>query len=314
MKRFLSGIGISSVIVFLILFISDYIVTTGLRKTDYSTFAKVNKVFSGSIDSEILILGGSDAAQHFSPIILDSLLEKKCYNLGLPGHNFFMQYALFEQYLKERNNKYPEVIIHAVNVNFLSQRKDFYAYRSFLPYLKKDGLWNYIKRYNGVSYFDYLIPFVRYSGDLELIKVGCLEFFGLEKYKNDLYRGYKAYDHQWDEASLEAYTKLFPRERKPDSLLLDMFDAYLSDAKANGTKVVLVQSPFLREARQVNINWDSYTGLYREYAEKYDFTFLDYSQDSLSTRKEHFYDYAHLRNVYSKVFTRHFAQDVVKVL
>lgn len=304
MILYLKKIGLYIISALFLLYISDYVVTNGLKQTEYVKFAKLNDIFDGKIDADVLIMGGSDAGQHFSPSILDSILHTNTYNLGLAGHNFYLQHALFENYIKHKGNKYPKVIIQAVNINLLQRRKDFYAYKSFLPYLNTSNINQYTSKYEGLDWEDYIVPFIRYSGDLELIKIGVFEFFGLKKYTNNLDRGYVSYDRPWEGKSLADYKQIYPRTVEPEVDLVQLFDEYLAAAKANGTKVYLIQSPFYVEAKEVNVNWDEISALYKGLADKYDFSYYDYSSDPLCLDKENFYDYGHLNKSNSFKFSK----------
>lgn len=312
MRQFLTKSVVCILVVLLILFSADYMVTQGLRSTEYQKMSKINAVFQGAIEEGVIIMGGSDAGQHFSPSILDSILNKKSYNLGLAGHNFFLQHALFNSYLEKKNNEYPDLIIQTVNINSLSKRKDLYAYQTFLPYLKNESIWKYVEKYEGVDIFDHLIPFVRYSGELELLKVGTSEFFGFKSYKNKLQKGYKALDLPWSDAALSNYKTEYPRKVEPSHEILKLFDSYLSNAKNEGSNVILVLSPFYKEAKEVNVNWNEITAIYKSLADKYGFIYLDYSDHPICNQKTNFYDYAHLNLAHSLEFSKIVGEDIAK--
>lgn len=311
MGRFLLKILIYLTLGFAILFAADYAITKGLQKTQYLKFAKLNDIFQKKIDADLLIVGGSDAKQHFSTKIIDSVLQTKSYNLGIPGHNFYIQHALFDNYLKSQNNKYPKTIIQVVNVNLLRKRKDFYAYKSFLPYLNVSNINEYAEKYEGLKWADYWVPFVRYSGDIELIKIGLTEFFGLSKYSNKMERGYAAYNLPWDEKAMKDYKKSYPRTVEPDETFL-LFEKYIADAVANGTKVYLVQTPWYKEARDVNVNFSEIKAIYQSLADKYNIPYFDYSEDPNFADKELYYDYAHLKKPNGQRFSRIIADRISK--
>lgn len=316
--------------VFVILFAVDYIITNGLRKTGYNDFEKLAGVFGGSINSELIILGGSDAKQHFSPLVLDSALHLDSYNLGLAGHNFLMQYALFQNYLE--HNQYPKVIIQTLNPVLLDKREDLYNYQLFLPYLNEQRIAKYTKEYIGLEFADYYLPFVRYSGELDLIKIGFNEFFGLRHYKNTTYKGYYSYDDRpWNEEVLTKYKKsiILQQEENAENIShlessekifcpdlcfhkesVKLFENFLEEIKKNDSKIIFVNPPTFIEAQLDNKKQELVMNYFTDLASKHDILLLDYSKDSLVYSKKNFYDFAHLNRGASVKFSEILAADI----
>jgi len=316
--------------ILIVLFIGDFVITSGLRKTGYNDFEKLAGIFDGSINADLLVMGGSDAKQHFSPLVLDSVLHLNSYNLGLAGHNFMMQYALFQHYLE--HNEYPKVVVQTLNVGLLDKREDLYNYQLFLPYLNKEKIAKYTKEYKGLEFGDYYIPFVKYSGELDLIKVGLWEFLGLRNYESITYKGYFSFDDRiWDEKILDRYKEnLIEEQRKSlepksaeenqDKIFcpelcfhkesVELFESYLIDLKNNNTKVLFILPPSYIEAQAGNEKAELVMDYFSEVASKYDITVFDYSKDSLAYNKDNFYDFAHLNRNASFKFSQQIAETI----
>ena len=314
MKRYLFEICCYAIIGLGILFAADVIVTSGLRKTAHKDFELMNKIFSGDLNNEVLILGGSDAGQHFSTMILDSILEKNTYNLALIGHNFFLQKAVFDSYIQHNNNVYPEVVIQVVNIGLLTRREDLYNYQLFLPYLSDTNIKESTAEYEGLSWADYYVPFVRYSGEMELIKVGLFEYLGLRKYTNQKYKGYLAHDRPWSESSYQDLVNTYPNTIELHEPSVRLFDEYIEDLKAHGTKVILVQSPYYLEAQKQFTNRNDVMNLFKDISEEHQVPYYDYSTEPFSKDKNNFYDYAHLNKANSISFSKLIGTELKPIL
>ena len=109
-----------SAIVALTVYSIDFIVTKGLRKSNSIHYDNFSKIFSGSMNADLLINGSSKGYVQFSPKILDSLLLTNSYNISLDGNNFLTQNTLI--YLKGFHAKKVLEIIHTCKY-FQSLRK-----------------------------------------------------------------------------------------------------------------------------------------------------------------------------------------------
>lgn len=290
-------------------FEGERVITNGLRVTRQGDYAEWNDIFGGKINADIIINGSSKAWVHVSPLILDSLLGSNSYNLGLDGHNFFLQHCKFLTYLKY--NSPPKLVIEVVGMETLEKRTDLYNYTQFLPYLDDPDIKEATKKYVGFNFFDYNVPFVRYIGQEPIITIGLLEYFGLKNYKNDKYKGYRANTKSWDN-SFDLYKNNFPNG-KPVVIhqeSVKLFDDYLKYCKANKIEVVLAFSPEYYEAHSYTTNRNEVMGIFKSLAAKYNFLFKDYSTENLNRRKELFYNSQHLNKEGSELFSGMLANDI----
>jgi hypothetical protein len=310
MKLYLTKALVYALLLLALLFVGDYAVTKGLKKTGYKEFTKMSHVFTGSVKADVLIMGGSDAVQHISPSIIDSFLNLNSYNLGVTGHNFFMQYAFFDNYLKNNGSVYPKIIIQVVNSDLLSRRKDLYNYQLFLPYLSNPQITQYTKAYEGLKWADYNLPFIKYSGELDILKIGLYEFLGYNHYPSIFYKGYCGIDRPWDESELTVLKKNYPNSFVIHKESIDLFEKYLKQLKERGIKVFLVQCPSYSEFQELFVNRDSITTIFKKFATQYQIPFYDYSKSSLSYNKTNFNDCVHLNSPYAEIFAREVAERI----
>lgn len=90
-----------------------------------------------------------------------------------------------------------------------------------------------------------------------------------------------------------------------------MFDTFLQECKNNNIKVTLVYTPEHIEGQNFISNRKEVIDLYKNFAEKYNLRFLDYSADSICLKKMYFYNTTHLNKKGSELFTKKLAQDLL---
>lgn len=162
MKLFIKTILFFFLPILILAYPIDVLVSYRLKQSHdyYGEFEVWNDIYSGSINSKSVIYGSSRAWVGINPEVLVDTLQTTMYNLGIDGHNFWLQYLRHLEYLK--NNKPSEKIILAVDFGSLQKRKDLYLYEQFLPYM----LWNknvttFTKSYKGFNYLDSSITICR---------------------------------------------------------------------------------------------------------------------------------------------------------
>ena len=88
---FLRKILIFSIPILFIILILDFIITLGLKKSESDDFREWNDLYQSKINADLIINGSSRAWVHISPQILDTSFSIDSYNLGIDGHNFYLQ-------------------------------------------------------------------------------------------------------------------------------------------------------------------------------------------------------------------------------
>jgi len=312
MKKFVLKIGYLLVPLFLLSYPLDFIFSSTLKESHGSLgeYEVWNDIYDANIDCDIAIYGSSRAWVQIDPEIMEAVLDKKVYNFGIDGHNFRLQYLRHLEYIK--HNKKPSHIVLNVDVFTLQKRDDLYQQNQFLPYM----LWNtnihsYTASYEGFSKSDYYIPFLRYIGRGEVFKEVKTQIFNAE---NDtvLYRknGYRGFDRKWDTsvdsllASAEKYTIKFHENT------IQLFEQFITECIANDINITLVYAPEYIAGQHFVSNREEAMNYFRSFAQKYKLTFLDYSQNELSFKKDQFYNASHLNKKGSQLFTKKLAEDL----
>lgn len=311
MKKFIKIILLFFIPILVLAYPIDLFLSKQLKKSNdfLGEYEVWNDIYNSNIKADMVVYGSSRAWVDISPKILKDSLQLETYNLGMDGHNFWLQYLRHLEYLKH-NNK-PSHILLAVDFNSLQKREDLYLYEQFLPYM----LWNnnlkeFTKSYNGFHYLDYDLPLIRYAGNSSIIKNALSLGFSKDVPKAYRTKGYKGIKKTWSNELTLAKSKMEKYKIQIDSTSVTLFSQFLQECKDNNIKVSLVYTPEHIEGQKFIENKDIVSNLYKEYAEKFDLIYLDYSKDSICSNKEYFYNATHLNKKGSEVFTEKLASDL----
>lgn len=313
LKRFLLEVAIFSLILIMGAFMIDRFLTENLKRYPVGDSGIWNEVFAGRVNSEVVVYGASRALAHFDARIMENALGTTVYNLGINGHNFWLQYLRHSMLLK--HNTKPKVIVLEISTNTLEKRKDLYDPDQFIPYmLNQPDVEASISSYEGFSYLDFQVPLFRYYGKVELLIRASIQFLSPSHFKPDRVKGYEGKDLAWS-GGWER-TKLGIKKSKvvfdPESSLL--FDSFLEECKELGIKVVFVSTPMFIHAQEYTINRSDVMTYFKEKSKKYGIHYLDYSDDPISSKSEYFYNATHMNKEGAELFTKRFVADLRPLL
>jgi hypothetical protein len=283
----------------------DIFISTNLKKLnqyagkEYSTW---NDIFDGKINSDLLIYGSSRACQNFDPSMISDSLHISSYNLGIEGHNFFLQYLRHTILLK--NNKKPKAIILSVDMFTLQKRKDLYNLEQFLPYM----LWNKeIKggtiNYEGFVSMEYEIPLIRYYGQTKTLEKTTRLILGNLSNPVKKIKGFKAKNLFWNSDFDKAKLTMKKYEVKLNYETLLLFERFITECKSQNIKLIFVYSPEYIEGQKFIKNRGEIMSIYSKFSKQYHIPFYDYSKDTISFQKKYFYNTNHLNLIGTELFT-----------
>jgi len=307
MKKFIINLLLFIIPVIILIYPLDLFISKNLKKSnsfavgEYSTW---NDILEGKINSDIVINGSSRAYEHINPVMIAEQLHVPTYNIGMSGHNFWLQYLRHSLLLE--NNIKPKLIIHSVDIFTLEKKKNLSNFVQFLPYmLWNDKIRNATISYNGFESIDYIIPLMRYNKSRDSKKI-ALSMAKIATDKTGRVKGYEARNIQWNSDFDQAKKEMKNYDSKLDSASVVLFDQYLKECKAKNIKIIFVYTPEYIEGQKFVRNRNKIISLYRNFSKKYDIPFYDYSNDSLSFKKEYFYNAEHLNKTGSELFTQRF--------
>jgi len=311
MKKLLLSVLYFSLPILLFIFLAEWFLTNQLRHSRHGEYSVWNDVFDSRVNSDIVVYGSSRAMVHMDPGIISDSLSLSCYNLGINGHNFWLQYLRHKELLKY--NTKPKLIIQSVDVFTLTKRPDLFNSEQFLPYmLKNSEVEKATKSYKGFNYFDYHLPLLRYAGKYKTIGTIFKDLISPVPIDSCRYRGYAPQDQTWNDDLEKARLRFSTFRVDIDTSSVQLFDRFIRECLSNGIDIKIVYTPEYKVGQDFVQNRDEILGIFIKFAHKYNLTFLDYSNDSISFEKKYFYNASHLNRKGSKLFTAKLVSDIKK--
>lgn len=281
----------------------DIFVSNQLEKSRIDELSVWNDIYSGSINADLVIHGSSRAWVHFDSKIISDSLNLKVYNLGIDGHNFWLQCFRHSELLKY--NKTPEFVIVSVDAYTFYKRPDLYESTQFLPYmLNNKAIEEATNSYLGFSFLDYHLPLVRYYGRSDAVIQAFNVFNNLEISNSVRVKGYKGQNRVWETGGENLEIIMHGYRLEPDRKTIDLFDKFLDDCSENNVKVILVYTPEFYYYQHYLLNREEIFDMFKYFSEKYSIPFYDYSNDSISYDKKRFYNSLHLNKDGAELFTK----------
>jgi hypothetical protein len=303
MKKFILRLLLFCLAPLPLLYLLQYVVDSGLKKSRYYYYSEWNDMFNGKINADMLILGSSRAWVQVSPKILDSTLHINSYNLGMDGASFKMQYARFKIYM--RYNKKPKYILQEVGCTSTLVKTDILpASQQFLPYLDDSEVWHIVSTAsNPLDYLDRYFPMYKYNNELPLVKEGILSYMGRGA-KSTKYKGYEGQQKAWDSTFhdfLMANPKGMVFSIDPEAIAL--LREFLTYCHNNDIQVIMFYPPAFIQSVYYIANQKEILKVFNDLSEEFHVPFYNYMYDSLNYTRNNFYNSMHLNKHGSEVFT-----------
>lgn len=301
MNRFLKNMLLFLMPIIGISFLLDNFLSNMLRQNTTlvkGEYAVWNDIFDGKINSDIIIIGSSRAWVHFDPTKITQKTGVSSYNIGIDGHPFLLQYLRYN--ILRKYNKKPRLLLVSVESNSLSKKLDLYNHHQFLPYLRSNSedLKEGLLQFNGFDSYDFKLPLVRFYGDFYIFK----ELLYAGKPTNRV-RGFESHERKWSNDLLEAKKKFNSLQVKVDDISTQKFKKFIKENIEEEINVVLIYSPEFIEGQEFISNRDSIVKLYKKIGSDNKIPFIDFSKDSISYKKEYFYNATHLNKEGANLFT-----------
>lgn len=312
MKQFIRNIILFILPPILLAYSLDIIISKQLKKDvsyaagEYSTW---NDLYNGKINSEIVIYGSSRAWVHIDPELIEKHFGLRAYNLGIDGHNFWLQYLRHKTLLKY--NKKPKYIILSIDIYSLQKREGLYNSQQFLPYmlLNKDII-NFTRTYKGFKSLDYYFPLIRFIENKDEIVESIENSISFPKTKSKRKKGFEGQERLWNNDLQIAKQRMKHYEAKIDSASIILFDNFLFECEEKEIKVILVYTPEYIEGQSFVKNRKEIINIFENFSEKHKIPFLDYSGNEICSKKDYFYNASHLNKTGAELFTNILINDL----
>lgn|SRR5574344_955695 len=307
MKKFILDFFVFLTLSLIFASILDIIISNNLKESKDRMLQAWNDMYSDKSYHDVIIMGSSRAENHFSPKILDSVLNINCFNLAINGSQINRQIAKYHAYC--RCHSKPKYVVQNIDFTTLGIRTG-YEREQYYPYFLSDKLLiSEMSQFEKFSWMENNIPCFRYYGYPLLIQHGL----GISKVATGhtsvgiLYKGFSIVNGGWHGESYRKQTKILYNK---DSLALQIFDNYLKELKQDGVKTIFVYSPLYIGATNKIENIEGMYKMYDSFAVKYNIPILDYNYWSLCSDTTCFYNAMHLNKKGAEMFSRKLAHDL----
>lgn len=310
MKKFIQRLLLWAAIVYLLALGVDFMISSGLRKTDIRKYAVWNDIYHKNIHSDLLVIGSSRAWCGYDTYILDSILGCNSYNLGLDGHALDAQIIRYNTY--KRFCELPTNIL--INIDMLStfgnSSDGQYEREQYFPYILDDSLISVVKKGKEISFFDRYIPLFRYYGYRNEINDGISAFWGKRDFfDGGMYKGYRGNNYEWSEGILSKDTVVDVSLSLRQSYI-DMLKDFINQMKRDGINVILVKSPVYSPLFSKLMNVEKSDSVFLSVSNICDVPILDYYHMCISDDSSYFYNSSHMNTKGAEAFTLQLAHDI----
>ena len=315
MKKFLYHIVYFAVPVLLLaypadLFLGKYLKTSHPYNDEFPIW---NDIYGGKVNADVLIYGSSTAWVQVNAQMLGDSLHTSVYNLGMDGHNFWMQYLRHASLL--RYNKPPRVIIQTLDIFTLQKRHNLYNPDQFLPYMFLNGdLQKSTANYEGYKPVDFAVPLVRYYGKRKAITTAMRLSVSPSGELPNRVAGFQSQNKPWTNDFTSAKLRMPAYVAKLDTASIILFDRYLAECSERNIKMVFVYSPEYIDGQQFISNREEVIALYEAFSKKYSIPFYNYSDDAITRDRSCYFNTLHLNKKGSTLFTNKLICDLEDLL
>lgn len=312
MKKFLIKIFLILLPIFLLAIPLDWYLDKSLLNTHFQgdDVAVLRDIQEGKIEAEILVYGSSRAWVQFNPEIIKDSLNRATYNLGIDGHNFWLQYYRHREVMA--HCKPPKYIFLSIDVNSLKRREDLFQLEQFLPfmYANKD-LYEYLKVYKGYSVFDYIIPLWRYAGKTEALNAIVRAKLNPDSNKPIRKNGFQGNNKVWNSDLDYAFKKHPHYTVELHQPSIDLMHSFLKECKDLGIEVYMIASPEYYKGKTFVKNRAEIIDILKDIARQHNVPYIDFSDDEqLGNSTEYYYNSQHLNALGAELFTKKLMTDM----
>ena len=287
----------------------DYMITSGLKRTDIRKYSTWNDIFTKEIDADLLVIGSSQAWCGYNTFIFDTVLKLNSYNLGFDGHPIDFQLIRYNTY--RRFNSPPKIML--INTAFMGTLDVTahiqYEREQFFPYICDDTLISAVADVKQITWFDRHIPLYRYFGYREDFENGISSFFGENHFiYGGMHKGYKGKTEDWDRGLLLPLDTLITLPVHLDAV--HMLDSLTDVSCQEGIKVVFVKYPIYYPLRAKFTNIAQFDSIYESIAYRHNVPILDYSFSYISMDSSYYVNPTHLNSLGAEHFTIRLCHDL----
>lgn len=268
---------------------------------------------------DLAFIGPSRVLNSMDCEVFERKLNCKAINLGLSGVGYAEQYVLLKLMMEENHARIKKLCVEVSYYNLINPDSSFsYPFHEYiyLPYLKKDGVFDVVKnntkdqlkvylwRYFPLAWFaefnnSYLKMMFLVSnappgiGDMDFDEHGSVFLKSTESVN-------KKVAHYYSNSTMDLKTKVY-------------LEKIIELAKRNGTEVVLYTSPvYTKKVTYSKSAWNNYRNTVNQLKRKYNLKYFDTEKANVSNDESKFYDITHLNRDGAMAFSSDLSDSLAK--
>lgn len=288
----------------------DRTISFGLQRITTSKFGSLNRVFSGSVNADIIINGSSRALVHYDPRVIESATGLRSYNLGMNAIQVDVQLAILKAYLA-RNQKPKLVIQNLESFSFETTRRgEIYDPAAYIPYLGEPELYRALLKIDPAVWKWKHIPLYGYAvEDMAFTWVWAL--LGIAGYSGgeNYFQGFNPRFMEWTEDfnRFKAGSSAGVTYRiEPEGVAA--LREIIATCRQHSIDLVLVYSPEYHEMQALEKNRPEIFAKFQELCREANIPLWDFSPSPLCLKAENFYNSQHLNARGAAQFSAEIAQ------
>jgi hypothetical protein len=301
-------------IIVILAFVSNALITAGLRRVKTSSYGAWNQMMQGKVNADVLISGSSRAEYHYDPRTIEATTGLSAFNLGRNGSQTDVEFAVLKTYLE--HNRKPRLIVHNLDAFTFVSSRDVYDPALYVPYLRDPELYPTLRQINHdfvksryVPLYGYVVQDINFSWVM-----GFKALLGWSP-PQDHFLGFSPRAKQWTDDFQNFRTNNpngvnFAIERRG----VEVLEQLIQLCKANGIKLVFVYSPEYSEMQSLETNRGHIFGEFQRLATRYGVPIWDYSKWKYAGDTAYFYNSQHLNERGAAVFSADLASRLQQYL
>lgn len=286
------------------------VVDFGLKRmtSRSATQTSVAELLSDTLNADIVIMGNSRALCSYNPKVIEQILGKRVWNIGVNGQPFGISYLRYQLYAL--HNKKPRLIIVNIDNGELDMISNGFGREEYYPYFSDSIIQSYFNLY-GFTWKHKYIPMYKYFGDYKLIGYGVASSIGVFPFpRRTHYHGFYNSNHEFEGENLRcllSHNNDVNVSHSADAISL--LKQFIEESQRQNIRLIFCYAPQYQDLYK-HLKLDSCMDEYRQMSEKYGIPLLDYSSVPWADDSTFFYNANHINLRGSEFFSAYLAHDL----
>lgn len=274
----------------------EYPVNKAIKDKTHKYYLKWNDIHNNKNAYDLIVIGTSRAYAAYNPVILDSTLQIKSYNIATSAQDIAETYYTLQEVFDYQNPKYVVLDL------FLPSSDNVYEFYQTLSnsrfYNSTSRRYNLITEgYGSTGILNYAIPLVRFKNYIKQDIGGLFSDNKTERQEDNWIKGYLHDAKTVTEEKISQFSPVsnFENTNFDKTRFNNYFNKIKTLVESNGAKLVCVRAPYPPSRLKLS-KVDDEGNYFKALMEKKDIPFFDlntYKIDSLSYLDSDFADYHH---------------------